>query len=96
PYRPSIVGAGNPGEKKYTYNLGGITCLSGDFIGSYSFDRLLSSGDKLVFQNMAIYTMVKNTTFNGVRLPDILFMNEKGRIVHKKTFGYSDYRDRQS
>ena len=96
PYRPSIVGAGKPGEKKYTYKLGGITCLSGDFIGSYSFHRPLSVGDKLVFQNMAIYTMVKNTTFNGVRLPDILFMDAKGRIIHKKTFGYSDYKGRQS
>ena len=90
------MGAGKPGEKKYTYKLGGITCLSGDFIGSYSFHRPLSVGDKLVFQNMAIYTMVKNTTFNGVRLPDILFMDAKGRIIHKKTFGYSDYKGRQS
>ena len=66
-----IVGAGEPGEKPHTYRLGGMTCLAGDVIGDYSFDRPLEIGDKLVFLDMAHYTMVKTTTFNGVRLPSI-------------------------
>ncbi len=96
PYRPSVIGAGKPGEKKFTYKLGGITCLSGDFIGSYSFDRALKAGDRLVFQNMAIYTTVKNTTFNGVRLPDILVMDAKNNVVHRKEFGYETFKERLS
>ncbi len=96
PYRPSVIGAGKPGEKKFTYRLGGITCLSGDFIGEHSFDAELRPGDKVVFQNMAIYTTVKNTTFNGVRLPDIVIMNEENEITHKKTFGYEDFKNRLS
>ena len=96
PYRPSIIGAGKPGEKKHTYRLGGLTCLSGDFIGSYSFDRELKPGDRLGFQNMAIYTMVKNTLFNGVRLPDIVVMDKSNKVIHVKKFGYGEYRDRLS
>lgn len=96
PYRPSVIGAGKPGEKKYSYRLGGITCLSGDFIGEHSFDHELKPGDKVVFQNMAIYTTVKNTTFNGVRLPDIVIMDENDKIVHTKTFGYEDFKNRLS
>ncbi|HVK82512.1 MAG TPA: carboxynorspermidine decarboxylase, partial [Kofleriaceae bacterium] len=71
PYRPVIVDAGEPGAKAHTYRLGGMTCLAGDVIGDYSFDRPLVPGDKLVFLDMAHYTMVKTTTFNGVRLPSI-------------------------
>ncbi len=96
PYWPSIVGAGKYGKKKHSYRLGGITCLSGDFIGGYSFDNPLKAGDKVVFQNMAIYTMVKNTTFNGVKLPDILIMDACNKIVHKKEFGYEDFKNRLS
>lgn len=96
PYRPSIIGAEKPGKKKYTYNLGGLTCLSGDFIGKYSFDKELKVGDKLVFQNMAIYTMVKNTVFNGVRLPSIIIMNKNNKIVHVKKFGYGEYNGKLS
>jgi len=96
PYRPSVIGAGNPGEKRHTYRLGGITCLSGDFVGSYSFDHELHPGDRVVFQNMAIYTMVKNTTFNGVRLPDIVIMDFAGKIVHQKKFGYETFKERLS
>ena len=96
PYRPSVIGAGKKGEKKHNYRLGGITCLSGDFIGEYSFDASLSVGDKIVFQNMAIYTMVKNTTFNGVRLPDIVIMDRNSNIVHQKKFGYEDFKGRLS
>jgi len=96
PYRPSVIGAGKPGEKKYDYKLGGITCLSGDFIGIHSFDNELKPGDRLVFQNMAIYTMVKNTTFNGVRLPDIIILDAKNKAVHSKIFGYDDFKNRLS
>jgi len=96
PYRPSVIGADKPGKKKYTYRLGGLTCLAGDFIGEYSFDRELKPGDKLVFQNMAVYTMVKNTMFNGIRLPEIVIMDRDEEIVHAKRFGYEDYKGRLS
>lgn len=97
PYRPVIVDAGDPGVKKHTYRLGGMTCLAGDVIGDYSFDRPLEVGDKLVFLDMAHYTMVKTTTFNGVRLPSIATHDPATRriTVHRR-FGYFDYRDRLS
>ena len=72
PYRPEIIGAGKPQEKKYTYRLAGNTCLAGDVIGDYSFDEPLQAGDKLIFCDMAIYSMVKNNTFNGMPLPDLV------------------------
>jgi len=97
PYRPMIVGADEPGAKAHTYRLGGLTCLAGDVIGDYSFDRPLSPGDKLVFLDMTHYTMVKNTTFNGVRLPSIATHDPAtGRIEISRRFGYRDYRDRLS
>lgn len=97
PYRPMIVDAGEPGVKAHTYRLGGMTCLAGDVIGDYSFDRPLELGDKLVFLDMAHYTMVKTTTFNGVRLPSIATHDPATKVitVHKR-FGYRDYRDRLS
>ncbi len=95
PYRPMIVDAGEPGAKPHTYRLGGMTCLAGDVIGDYSFDRPLAIGDKLVFLDMAHYTMVKTTTFNGVRLPSIA-THDKGVITVHKRFGYLDYRNRLS
>ncbi|HEY1558876.1 MAG TPA: carboxynorspermidine decarboxylase [Kofleriaceae bacterium] len=97
PYRPVIVGAGEPGAKQITYRLGGMTCLAGDVIGDYSFDRPLAIGDKLVFLDMAHYTMVKTTTFNGVRLPSIATHDPatKQITVHRR-FAYRDYRDRLS
>lgn len=97
PYRPVIVDAGDPGAKPHTYRLGGMTCLAGDVIGDYSFDRPLEVGDKLVFLDMAHYTMVKTTTFNGVRLPSIATHDPVARriTVHRR-FGYRDYRDRLS
>lgn len=97
PYRPVIIDAGEPGAKPYTYRLGGLTCLAGDVIGDYSFDRPLQPGDKLVFLDMAHYTMVKTTTFNGVRLPSIATHDPATRTitVHRR-FGYRDYRDRLS
>lgn len=97
PYRPEIVGAGAPGEKPHTYLLGGLTCLAGDDIGEYSFDQPLRVGDRLVFLDMAHYTMVKNTTFNGVRLPSIALERAgTGTIEIVRQFGYEDYRDRLS
>jgi carboxynorspermidine decarboxylase len=97
PYRPVIVDGGNPGERAHTYRLGGLTCLAGDVIGDYSFDRPLAIGDKLVFLDMAHYTMVKTSTFNGVRLPSIATHDPttKTITVHRR-FGYRDYRDRLS
>ena len=95
PYRPFILGSGEAGEKKYTYRLGGPSCLSGDDIGTYSFDHQLFPGDRLVFTDMAHYTMVKNTTFNGIRLPDIAAWDEeKGSVKVLRRFEYKDYKSR--
>ena len=95
PYRPEVRGAGMPGEKPYTYRLGGPTCLAGDVIGDYSFDAPLREGDRLIFCDMALYSMVKNNTFNGMRLPSIAISDNEGiRIV--RSFGYTDFKDRLS
>jgi carboxynorspermidine decarboxylase len=97
PYRPMIIGSAEGGEKRYTYRLGGLSCLAGDVIGDYSFDHPLRIGDKLVFLDMAHYTMVKTTTFNGVRLPSIATHDPKtGTIAVSRRFGYEDYRNRLS
>jgi carboxynorspermidine decarboxylase len=97
PYRPEIRGAGKPGELAYTYTLGGLSCLAGDVIGKYSFDRRLQVGDKLVFEDMAHYTMVKTTTFNGVRLPSIALYDPRDDSYRvQREFGYDDYRNRLS
>ncbi|MBR4754134.1 MAG: carboxynorspermidine decarboxylase, partial [Lachnospiraceae bacterium] len=93
PYRPEIIGAGKAGERKYTYRLAGPTCLAGDVIGDYSFDEPLKVGDKVVFTDMAIYTMVKNNTFNGRPLPDILTL-EGGSLKVVKEFGFEDFKSR--
>lgn len=96
PYRPKVLGAGEPGEKTHTYVLGGVTCLAGDVIGKYSFDAPLRVGDKLVFCDMAIYTMVKTTMFNGVRHPDIVVRRGPGQCELVRRFTYGDFRDRLS
>lgn len=96
PYRPRIIGSGQPGEKAHTYRLAGNTCLAGDVIGDYSFDHPLQAGDKLIFCDMAIYSMVKNNTFNGVPLPDILLYHADGRLELVKRFGYRDFEGRLS
>lgn len=96
PYRPEIVGAGMPGEHPYTYRLGGLTCLAGDVIGDYSFPEPLTVGSRLVFTDMAHYTMVKNNTFNGVRLPSIAVRDRQNRVRVVRRFGYEDYRNRLS
>ncbi|MCX8084100.1 MAG: carboxynorspermidine decarboxylase [Calditerrivibrio sp.] len=97
PYRPEIFDAGLPGEKKYTYRLGGVTCLAGDVIGDYSFDRPLEVGDRLVFTDMALYSFVKNTMFNGIHLPSlIVFSLENGKVKVVRRFSYQDYKSRIS
>lgn len=97
PYRPMILGADLPGVHPHTYRLGGLSCLAGDVIGDYSFPSPLQAGDRLVFLDMAHYTMVKTTTFNGVRLPSIATHDPAtGVITVSRRFGYPDYRDRLS
>ena len=96
PYRPEIIGAAKPGEKRYTYRLGGPTCLAGDIIGDYSFDHPLQTGEKLVFCDMAHYSMVKNNTFNGMRLPDIAIHTADGQNKVVRSFGYEDFKQRLS
>ena len=83
-----------PGEKAYTYRLSSCTCLAGDVIGDYSFDREISVGDRLYFEDMAIYSMVKNNTFNGMCLPSIAVMDENGICRVVKRFGYEDFKER--
>jgi carboxynorspermidine decarboxylase len=97
PYRPEIINAGEAQEKAHTITLGGLTCLAGDIIGDYSFDQDLQIGDRLIFTDMAHYSMVKNTTFNGVPLPSIANYDPlTDQIQHVKDFGYDSYRDRLS
>lgn len=91
PYRPNIIGAGQPNEYEHTYRLGGLTCLAGDIIGDYSFKQPLKNGDRLVFLDMAHYSMVKNHMFNGVNLPSIVSYNEEEGIKVIRTFGYEDF-----
>lgn len=97
PYRAHIFGSGEPGTLPHTYRLGGLSCLAGDVMGDYSFARPLQVGQRLVFDDMAHYTMVKTTTFNGVRLPALALWNSRTnslRIVRE--FGYQDFRNRLS
>jgi carboxynorspermidine decarboxylase len=96
PYRPEIEGAGTIDEYPHKYRLGGLTCLAGDVIGDYSFREPLKPGSRVVFLDMAHYTMVKNNTFNGVRLPSIAVVDRQGRVRVVREFGYEDYRNRLS
>ena len=96
PYRPPLHGAGLPGEKPYTCRLAARTCLAGDVIGDYSFDAPPQVGDRLVFGDMAIYTMVKNNTFNGMPLPDIAWRDAEGGCRVIRRFGYEDFKTRLS
>ena len=96
PYRPFIINSGIPNEKAYTYKLGGPTCLAGDVIGDYSFDNPINIGDKLIFTDMAHYSMVKNNTFNGINLPSIAVYTEKDGVKVIRSFKYEDFRNRLS
>jgi len=94
PYRPPILGAGEPGAHAHPYILGGKTCMTGDIIGEYSFPKTLAVGDRLIFGDMMQYSFVKNTTFNGTPLPDIAMLDEDGTYRVLRTFGYEDFRRR--
>ena len=94
PYRPPVKGAGRPGEKKFTYRLTGPTCLAGDVIGDFSFASRLKPGSEVRFGDMAIYTMVKNNTFNGMPLPSIVLRRKDGALQLLKAFGYRDFKAR--
>ncbi len=96
PYRPKVLGASDPVEGKPTYRLGGVSCLAGDFMSEYSFDKPLEVGDRLILWDMIHYTMVKTTTFNGVKHPNICIWHENGELEVVREFGYADFRDRLS
>jgi carboxynorspermidine decarboxylase len=97
PYRPGITGGFDPGEKAHTYRLGGPSCLAGDVIGDWSFEKPLKPGDRLAFEDMSHYTMVKTTTFNGIQHPAICtFEPETGELKVVRRFGYEDFRSRLS
>ena len=96
PYRPPLQNSGQPGEKPYTYRLGGPTCLACDIIGDYSFDNPLHEGDRLIFEDMALYTMVKTNTFNGMPLPAIVWRDKDGNQRVVRQFGYEDFKGRLS
>ena len=94
PYTPPLAGAGKPGEKKFDYTLAGATCLAGDVIGKYSFNAPLKIGDRVKFQDMAIYSFVKNNTFNGMPLPALAVKDKVGDCRIIKKFGYEDFKSR--
>ena len=96
PYRPPLKDSGEAGEKAHTYRLSSCTCLAGDIIGDYSFDRSIKPGDRLYFEDMAIYSMVKNNTFNGMPLPSIWKMDASGECTLVRKFGYKDFKERLS
>lgn len=96
PYRAMVRGSGEAGEKSYTYRLGGNTCLAGDIMGDYSFDEPLHVGDRVIFEDQIHYTFVKNTTFNGIRLPSLGILRKDGQLHVVREFGYEDYKMRLS
>lgn len=96
PYRPPLSGSGEAGEKAYTYRLTGNTCLAGDIIGDYSFDHEMKIGDTLMFEDMAIYSICKNNTFNGIALPAIAVRKEDGSCQEIRSFDYMDFKGRLS
>ena len=96
PYRADVRGSAEANEKAYTYRLGGNTCLAGDIMGDYSFDKELQIGDKVIFEDQIHYTFVKNTTFNGIKLPSLVLWTKEGELKIVKEFGYKDYKERLS
>jgi len=96
PYRAMIRYSGEAGKKAHTYRLGGNTCLAGDIMGDYSFDRPLQIGDKIIFEDQIHYTFVKNTTFNGIKLPSLAIWTKEGKLDIVHNFGYEEYRNRLS
>jgi carboxynorspermidine decarboxylase len=95
PYKPMVLGAVEH-KTEFEYNLGGMSCLAGDFMGTWFFNQALKIGDKLVFDDMIHYTMVKTSTFNGINLPDIGIIKSDGKYEVIQTFGYEDYKKRLS
>ena len=96
PYRPPLRHGFEAGEKAYTYRLSSNTCLTGDIIGDYSFEKPVAIGYKLYFEDMAIYSFVKNNTFNGIGLPSLVLMDQTGDCRIVKSFGYEDFKGRLS
>jgi carboxynorspermidine decarboxylase len=96
PYRADVRGSGEAGEKKFTYKFAGNTCLAGDIMGDYSFDKALKIGDKVIFEDQIHYTFVKNTTFNGIKLPSLMIKRKDNTLEIIKEFGYEDYKIRLS
>ncbi|HJB29038.1 MAG TPA: carboxynorspermidine decarboxylase [Candidatus Blautia faecavium] len=96
PYRPPVKEGKMPGEMPYTYRLAGPTCLAGDVIGDYSFEKPLREGSRVVFEDMALYTMVKTNTFNGMCLPSIVYKKRDGSCELVRSFGYEDFKNRLS
>ncbi|HFI0265103.1 TPA: carboxynorspermidine decarboxylase [Streptococcus suis] len=96
PYRPPLRHGFEAGEKEFTYRLSSNTCLTGDIIGDYSFEKPVEIGDKLYFEDMAIYSFVKNNTFNGIGLPSLVLMDQTGDCRIIKEFGYEDFKGRLS
>jgi carboxynorspermidine decarboxylase len=96
PYRAEVRGAGLANEKEFTYRLGGNTCLAGDIMGDYSFDKPLEVGDRVIFEDQIHYTFVKSTTFNGIKLPSLVIKNRDGEYKLIKEFGYEEYKNRLS
>ena len=94
PYRPPVINSGEPNEFAYTYTFGGQTCLAGDVIGTYSFKEPLKIGDRIIFGDMAIYSMVKTNTFNGMPLPNIIAVKADGSWEVIRKFGYEDFKMR--
>jgi carboxynorspermidine decarboxylase len=94
PFRPHAVGAGEPGQFKYTYRLAGLSCLAGDVFGDYSFPEPLVPGSRVCFLDMAHYTMVKTNTFNGLKLPSIAIYSRSGGMQIIRQFGYADFKGR--
>lgn len=96
PYKPGVIGESKNSEKGFSYSLGGNTCMSGDFVEDFSFEKELKIGDTIVFKDMMHYTFVKNNTFNGVPLPAICTFNSNNEIIVHKTFSYEDFKGRLS
>ncbi len=96
PYKPAVVGAHDPEEGETRWRLGGNSCLAGDFYGDWAFDREPKIGDKVIFEDMIHYTMVKTTMFNGVHHPSIVIAHKEGTIEVVREFGYEDFKSRMS
>jgi len=96
PYKPAIVGAHDPAEGEKAWRMGGNSCLAGDFYGDWAFDHELQVGERIIFEDMIHYTMVKTTMFNGVSHPSIAIATADGEVRIVREFGYEDYKSRMS